>query len=293
MVNSQTSFVIASRNRRDELLGTVERLLDTTPCPIIVVDNASDDDSLRVAGRISARAAGRVVVVGLDRNLGAVGRNVGVRICGTPYVAFCDDDSWWQPDAPGRAEEIFGRYPSVGLLAARTVVWPRGIDDPLVALLAGSALGTRRDLPGPSVLGFLACSAVVRAETFTAAGGFSPVLHFRGEEQLLALDIAALGWDLCYCADLVAVHRPSDTRPSSAAQDARSLRNAVLTAWLRRPGGRCVRAAAELARAAMRDGEHARAAAEAVVRLPRVLAQRRRLPDEVESAVRLLETRSA
>ncbi len=80
----------------------------------------------------------------------------------------------------------------MGLLAARTLVWPSGVEDPLVRLLEGSALGTRRGLPGPSILGFLACSAIVRATAFTAAGGFSPVLHFRGEEQLLAWDIAAL-----------------------------------------------------------------------------------------------------
>ncbi|WP_313673917.1 glycosyltransferase [Mycolicibacterium sp.] len=289
MTNPQTSFVIASRNRCAELTATVERLLDTTACPIIVVDNASDDESLIAVGRLSARSGSRLLLVALDRNLGAVGRNVGVGLCATKYVAFCDDDSWWQPDAPGIAEDVFARYPTVGLLAARTVVMPQGIDDPLVRLLAGSPLGTRRDLPGPSVLGFLACSSIVRVEAFNAVGGFSPVLHFRGEEQLLALDMAAHGWDLCYCAELVAMHQPSQSRPASSAQDARSLRNAVLTTWLRRPAGHCVRSAAALARSAVRDTEHARAAAEAAARLPRVLVQRRRLPEPVELAARLLE----
>ncbi len=290
MLKSQTSFVIATRNRSAEMTATAERLLDTTNCPIVLVDNGSDDDSLMAARRLSARSGDRVLAIGLDRNLGAAGRNFGVRACRTPYVAFCDDDSWWAPDAPDIAEETFGRHPSVGLLAARTVVWPSDTEDPLVRLMAQSPLGTRRDLPGPSVLGFLACSSIVRVESFLAAGGFSPVLHFRGEEQLLALDMAAQGWDLCYCADLVAFHRPSQSRPSTAAQEARILRNAVLTTWLRRPLGRCLRAGADLLRAAARDVAHARAAAEALARVPRVIAERRPLPRQVELAARVLET---
>lgn len=288
MVNSQTSFVIATRNRSTEMAATVERLLDTTRCPIILVDNASDDDSLAAACRLSARAGERMLVVGLDRNLGAVGRNVGVRACRTPYVAFCHDNSWWQPDAPEIAEETFARHPSVGVLAARTVVWPDHADDPTVPHPADSALGTWRDLPGPSVLCFLACSAVVRTEAFTAAGGFSPILRFCGEEQLLALDMAAQGWDLCYCEDLVAVRQPSRIRPTTA--DARNLLNAVLTTWLRRPPRLCLRCCGDLLQAAIQDAEHARAAAEAVARIPRVLAQRRQLPRRVELAARMLET---
>lgn len=289
MAAIRTSFVIASRNRRHELVSTVERLLETTECPVIVVDNASSDGSPAAVRKLSR--SHRLSVIEARRNLGAVGRNIGVAACTTPFVAFCDDDSWWQPDAPGIAEDLFARHPSVGLLAATTKVWPDATDDPMVRLLADSPLGTRPDLPGPSVLGFLACSSIVRAEPFSTAGGFSPILHFRGEEQLLALDLSSLGWDLCFCPQLVAVHAPSERRPVSAAQDARSLRNAVLTTWLRRPPARCVRATADLLRSAARDRHHARAALEALRRLPAVAASRRRLPDHVESAVRALESR--
>src|SRR3954453_14778560 len=75
---TRTSFVIASRDRADELATTVARLLDTTRCPIIVVDNDSRDNSVAVLNRIAARAAGRLHVIELDTNRGAVGRNVGV-----------------------------------------------------------------------------------------------------------------------------------------------------------------------------------------------------------------------
>jgi GT2 family glycosyltransferase len=288
---ARTSFVIASRNRALELATTVARLLDTTECPIIVVDNASDDDSVAIVNRIAARSGHRLRIIELDTNRGAVGRNVGVAACSTPYVAFCDDDSWWTPEAPAIGADHFDRHPSLGLLAARTIVWPQRREDPLTDQLANSALGRRPDLPGPSILGFMCCSAMVRKHAFEAAGGFSEVLHFRGEEQLLALDMASLGWDLCYCPEMIAIHQPSTARSTTAAQDARVLRNAVLTTWMRRPMRHCLEATGTLLRAALRDRDHARGAAEAILRLPSVVSERRPLPPNVEQALALLESR--
>jgi GT2 family glycosyltransferase len=287
----RTSFVIATRDRSAELCAVLRRLLDTTDCPIVVVDNGSRDDSVAAATGAADAAAGRVTVIGLTRNEGAVARNIGVARCGTPYVAFCDDDSWWEPDATAVAESIFDEHPSVALLAARTVMWPQRREDPLVAEFANSPLGHDPGLPGPSILGFQSCSAMVRKAAFEAAGGFSPILHFRGEEDLLAWDLAAHGWDLCFCPALVAYHQPSPTRSRSKVQQARVRRNALLTACLRRPADRCARAAAGLAWAAAHDTAHAKALLEALAALPAVLSARRRLPDPVERSVRMLEKR--
>jgi GT2 family glycosyltransferase len=288
---ARMTFVIATHNRAAELATVTARLLDSTACPIIVVDNASQDDSVPIMRRLAARSAQRLRLIELDSNRGAVGRNVGVAACRTPYVAFCDDDSWWTPDAPAIGAELFDRHHSVGLLAGSTIVWPERREDPFTTELANSALGRRPDLPGPSILGFMTCSAMVRKQAFEAAGGFSDILHFRGEEQLLALDLAALGWDLCYCPELVAIHQPSAARASTAAQNARALRNAVLTTWMRRPMRHCLKATGTLIRAALRDREHARGAAEAILRVPAVVRRRRSLPRRVEEALALLEPR--
>jgi GT2 family glycosyltransferase len=289
-LTASTSFVIASRDRAYELATTVARLLDCTTCPIIVVDNDSQDNTVAVMNRIGARSANRLRIIELNTNRGAVGRNIGVAAACTPYVAFCDDDSWWTPEAPAIGADLFDHHPSLGLLAARTIVWPQRREDPLNAQLANSALGHRPDLPGPSILGFMSCSAMVRKQAFEAAGGFCEILHFRGEEQLLAVDLAALGWDLCYCNQLIAIHQPSGVRATTVAQDARELRNAVLTTWLRRPTGKCVKATVALLGAALRDREHARGAAEAILRLPEVVNARRPLPPHVERALAVLES---
>lgn len=287
---ARTSFVIASRNRAPELATTITRLLATTQCPIIAVDNGSEDDSVARIRHFADQFPDRVTAIELNSNRGAVARNVGVAACRTPNVAFCDDDSWWAPGATEIAENIFDRHPTVGLLAARTIVMPDHREDPMVAELADSALGRRPDMPGPSVMGFMTCAVIVRKSAFIEAGGFSELLFFYGEEQLLAMDLAARGWQLCYCPELTAYHQPSIVRGNPTSRNARELRNAVLTTWLRRPMRSCLRATGKLVLAALRDVEHARAAMEALMSVPAVVNSRRPLPIEVERAVTLVES---
>jgi GT2 family glycosyltransferase len=287
---ARTSFVIASRNRAPELARTITRLLDTTQCPIVAVDNGSEDDSVARIRQFADHFPERVTAIELKCNRGAVARNVGVAACRTPNVAFCDDDSWWAPGATEIAEDILDRHPTVGLLAARTIVMPDHRDDPMAAELADSALGRRPDMPGPSIMGFMTCAAIVRKSAFVEAGGFSELLFFYGEEQLLAMDLAARGWQLCYCPELTAYHQPSTVRGDPASRNARELRNAALTAWLRRPMKPCLKATGKLLMAAVRDPEHARAAMQALMRIPAVANMRRPLPIQVERAVTLVES---
>ena len=271
------TVVVATRNRWPDLA----RSLPRHEAPVVVVDNASDDGS---ADRVAARFPD-VRLRRLPVNRGAVARNLGVLLAETPYVAFADDDSWWAPGALARAAEHFERYPRLALLAARMVVEPGHRDDPVSALMRESPLGREADLPGPSVLGFLACGAVVRRAAFLEAGGFDDVVFFRGEEERLALDLAALGWGLAYDDDLQAHHEPSVQRDTGGA-DALSARNDVLTAVMRRPWPVVARTVRDVAR----RGPAGRAGvAQAVPRVPRALRHRRRLPAHVESARRRLD----
>ncbi|MFC7381768.1 glycosyltransferase family 2 protein [Sphaerisporangium rhizosphaerae] len=281
------TVVIATRNRREELLRTLERLraLPERP-PVIVVDNGSSDGA---AERVRA-AFPEAEVIGLHHNLGAPARNIGVLAARTPYVAFSDDDSWWEPGALRLAAETFDAHPRLGLIAASMLVGPERAPDPINAMLAATPLRGGPDQPGPPALGFLACGSVVRRQAFLQAGGFSPVLFFPGEEQLLAYDLAALGWDRCHVPDVVAVHEPSPLREPAAGRRRVQARNALLTVWLRRPAGVVLRETARLAARAPRDPACGQALLSALLRLPLVIAGRRRLPAHVEAAARLLES---
>ena len=179
----RVTVVIATRNRRPELLRTLGRLRDLPERPpVIVVDNASADDSpAAVRDRFPA-----VTLRVLPRNAGAAARNVGVALAATPYVAFSDDDSWWEPGALARAATALDADSRLGLVAARTLTGPAREPDPVNALMARSPL---RDGGTAEVLGFLACACVVRKEAFLRAGGFSQLLFFIGEERLLSYDL--------------------------------------------------------------------------------------------------------
>jgi hypothetical protein len=111
------------------------------------------------------------------------------------------------------------------------------------------------------------------------------VIFFMGEEERLALDLAALGWGLAYVDSVVAHHHPSPARDSVQRQ-ARAARNRLLTMILRRPWPVVLAAVA----ADVRGGRAGRLAVrQTVARLPRALRQRRRLPPAVETARRLLD----
>ncbi len=139
------------------------------------------------------------------------------------------------------------------------------------------------------MLGFLACSAIVRRSAFLQSGGFSTVLHFGAEEQQLSYDLAAAGWQLCYRADIVAHHHPSRSRPSPGWRRRMEARNQLLIAWQRRPADVCEAQLRRLLARARREPGLLGALISAAIRLPSALARRRLLPAAVERQARLLE----
>lgn len=281
--NGRVSVVVITRDRCTELLRTLAHLreLPERP-PIIVVDNASTDET-----PAALRRDPDIRYVPLTQNLGATARNIGLALARTPYVAFADDDSWWLPGAFSAAERGFERHPRLGLLAARVAVGESGETDETSTAMAAAPLGREPDLPGPSVLGFMACGALVRKEAFLEVGGFDGLVFFGGEETLLALDLAAAGWGLAYVDGVVACHRPSRHRHQPVERRALGLRNDVLTCWMRRP----IRVACrETARLAGNITEPAARSAllQLTPRLPLALSRRRRVPTWLERRVRHL-----
>ncbi|MFF0792689.1 glycosyltransferase family 2 protein [Streptomyces spiralis] len=285
MEHTPVGVVIATRNRSASLAVTLRHLLTLPEHPeIVVADNASTD----ATRALLAQEFPQVRVLSLPFNRGAVARTHGVRALHTPYVAFSDDDSWWAPGALGRATRHFDDHPRLGLLAGRTLVGPEQEPDPLNKVLADSPLGEATDLPGTQVLGFLACASVVRRTAYLDAGGFHPVLFFGAEETLLAYDLAARGWGVTHCPDVIAHHHPaSGPRPDRPAV---IRRNELLTAWLRRPLPYALARTRALAADARRDPQARHALHETLTRLPAALRARRALPPHIERAARLLDT---
>jgi GT2 family glycosyltransferase len=288
MPPADAGIVIATRDRRAALLATLGRLRALPERPrVVVVDNGSRDgtpDAVRAA-------SGDVTVIEAGENLGAGARTLGARALDTRYVAFNDDDSWWAPGALARAVALLDAHPRLALLAARVLVGGDQRLDPTCAAMAASPLPVHGDTPGPRVLGFVACGAVVRRAAFLGVGGFDARYGIGGEEQRLAFDLAAAGWELAYAADVVAHHHP-DAVGARAGRRRRQLRNDLWSAWLRRPVLSALRATAGAARATAREDPSAalRGVADALAGAPWVARERRVVPAGVEQAIRTLES---
>ncbi|MFD6129688.1 glycosyltransferase family 2 protein [Streptomyces diastaticus] len=280
--DGRTTVAVITRDRPGSALRTLDRLagLPERP-PVVVVDNGSDPETTAVLRRHPVGAR----VLRPPRNTGALGRNWAVRQASTPYVAFSDDDSWWEPGTLRHAADLFDGHPRLGLLAARTLVGDEAEEDPLNAVLSASPLPPAADLPGVPVLGFLGCAAVARRSAFLGAGGYHRVLFFGAEETLLAYDLSALGWGVVHEPSLVARHHP-DTAPRPG-RTSLVRRNELLTEWLRRPLPVALGSTRRLAADALGGDAAARGAlGGALLRLPRALWHRRPLPPPVEAAVR-------
>jgi GT2 family glycosyltransferase len=274
---SDVTVVIASRNRREDLLATLPR----HEAPVVLVDNGSTD------GTVAAVRAAHpdITVLPLGRNEGARARTLGAARAGTPFVAFADDDSWWAPGDLARAVAILRAHPRLALINARILVGPENRLDPACTEMADSPLGTPPDLPGPALLGFVACGSIVRTEAFEAVGGFDPVVRFPGEEERLAVDLAAAGWGLAYVDSVTVHHHPSPRRDGPGRRQAGIWRSRLLTAVMRYP----VTELATVLGGALRAGRPGLVGlARAVPDLPAAVRRRRPIPPRVHADLRLL-----
>jgi len=275
--STDVTVVVVSRNRRDDLLATLPR----HEAPTVLVDNASSDGTVDAV----RSAHPDVTVISLPRNVGAAARTLGAERAGTPFVAFADDDSWWAPGDLARAVAIMRAHPRLALLNARILVGPEEREDPVCRSRAAGPLGTPPDLPGPALLGFVACAAVVRTQAFLAAGGFDPVVRFPGEEERLALDLAGAGWGLAYVDALTVHHHPSPRRDGAGRRQAAIWRSRLLTALMRLPSGDVARVLAD----ALRSGRPgAEGLARALPDVPAAMRSRRPIPADVRSDLRRL-----
>jgi N-acetylglucosaminyl-diphospho-decaprenol L-rhamnosyltransferase len=283
----RTSIVVASRNRRELLLRTAACHLALPERPrVLIVDNASTDGTAAALGETYPD----ITVLRLERNAGAAGRNHGVRTSETPYVALTDDDAWWDPGALRRAADLLDRHPRLALVQAQILVGPEERTDPVCAAMAASPVAPADDQPGSPLVSFVACAVVIRREAFLAIGGFHERLEVGGEEELAGWDIVAAGWQMSYVPEVIAHHHPPPTSGQRPGRREVQVRNALWTAWLRRPlNVAAIETARSLRRVPRDRSVAARGFGRAVTGLPWVLRERRVNPPHVEAMLRMLD----
>lgn len=116
------SVVMATRNRADRLPSAVESVLAQTVrnLEVIIVNDASTDDTAEVARRIEQRDH-RVRVIDVKSPTGSAGlaRNIGMRSARGAALAFCDDDVCWRPEHLATCAKALARSEACYTTAAR------------------------------------------------------------------------------------------------------------------------------------------------------------------------------
>ena len=229
-INTKLTIVLLTHSRCEELCRTLGHLSELPEQPaIIVVDNGSIDNT---AKRVECEFP-KVTFIQSERNMGAAGRNLGVDFVKTPYVAFCDDDTWWAPGALSTAVELLDRHAELTVLNARIVVGPEQTPDPACVAMEHSPLEHLGEI-GPRLAGFMAGATVMRTAAFRHAGGYWDGFFIGGEETLLAMDILDAGGHIAYAPALLVHHWPSRARRANQRRRL-TTRNAIWTCWLRLP----------------------------------------------------------
>jgi len=281
--DTDVAVVIATWNRRERLVETLQRLVTLPERPsIVVVDNDSTDGTAAAVTSFGDD----VRLVRLNRNLAAAARNVGVGVAATPFVAFCDDDTWWEPGALPRAAAHLRADPRIDVVAGRVLLHPGGRPDPTCLLMDASPLPRSTGLTGTPVLGFLAGASMVRTSTFRSLGGFHPRFGIGAEERLFSLDVWQRGGAIVYAPDVIVRHQPHP-RPNGAARQVMQRRNDLWCAWLRYRSRSALEETLRLAVRARREPSARAALIQAVRGLPWVLRERRVLSPDVAELVRL------
>ncbi|HEY0844415.1 MAG TPA: glycosyltransferase [Noviherbaspirillum sp.] len=281
----RVTVIILTYNRSGELRRTLENMTAMTDAPpIIVVDNASTDDT-------AAMVASEFPSVRLLRspgNIGASARNLGVEAAQTPYVAFCDDDSWWAPGSLDAAADILDNHPRLAAVCARILLGPDEKEDPICRQMATSPLPAD-GLPGPALLGFVACAVMFRRQAYRDAGGFEPRFFVGGEEELLSLDLLSMGWRVAYVERLTVHHHPSPQRDRKDRHRVVA-RNAIWVAWLRLPLTTSLKSSWRMLRYALRHRVLLSTLRSTLRELPWILRNRRVVQSHIHGWYRLLNS---
>lgn len=213
------TVVIINWNSAGLLRHCLENLLlqTFTPQRILIMDNASSDDSA-----LGIESLPNVSLHRLDINLGfAKGNNQALRVCDTDFVALLNPDAF--PDATWLENLVTAAqtYPNVTAFGSRQMlagscdildgagdvyhisgkVWRNGKDKPYL---------NKKDKPS-EIFSPCACAALYRREALLSVGGFDEDYFCYVEDVDLGFRLRLAGHKALYVPDAVVHHVGSGT----------------------------------------------------------------------------------
>ena len=130
------SVILPNFNHGRLIDRALDALLKQKPLPdeIVVIDDASTDDSLTIIKQLAAETP-RIRVAANVQNIGVVGTlNIGLAMSREPYVYFAAADDWIMPGFFELAIRMLEAHPHCGLFCGETI---------LIDGTSGCEIGTR------------------------------------------------------------------------------------------------------------------------------------------------------
>jgi GT2 family glycosyltransferase len=221
------SVIVLNYNGRPWLAGCLDALRDQAsalPFEIVVVDNASADDSVAFI----ARGYPEVRLVENRQNLGfAAGNNVGAQQARGSLLVFLNNDTFPSSNWLERLCAPLRNRPELALAASRVVF----LDDPKIVdsagdgyLLAGGAYKRGHGSAAASwsesreVFGACGAAFAIRRTVFEELGGFDDRFFMVHEDVDLSYRARLFGYRCWYAADAVVLHAGSGTLGRSSSR---------------------------------------------------------------------------
>lgn len=208
--------IITNFQGRGLVTRCVASLLAEPPHPeIIVVDNASTDDSVAVLRQRFGRG---VTLIALGKNYGpARAWNVGAKAAGGEILLFLDNDTEVQPGTLGALERLFTHDPSIGAAQCKLLFKadPKRIDyvgdylSQFGFLIQRAPLGTVDHGQYDSAVEILSAKSAamaVRREALEAASGFDESYFQYIIETDLCWRVWLAGYRVVFCPGTAVFH---------------------------------------------------------------------------------------
>ena len=218
------SVIIINWNRGLDTCRAIESVLsqDYVPFEIIVVDNASTDDSLEIIQKNYKS----IKLISLANNIGCPsGRNIGGRNAKGELLFFLDDDGYYiETDLISKTVKLFREKPHLGCAYYKVIDYNTLIPD--------APLDRPRKYANTMFISssFRGGASVMRRHVFEEAGSYPEDFFRQGEERYLSYAIYNLGYYILYFPKYTMCHKNAKYPNKNKVVTTYMLRNELLTA---------------------------------------------------------------
>jgi GT2 family glycosyltransferase len=215
------SVIVSTYNRAhylDDVLGALAAQITHAAFEVIVIDNASTDETSTVL-EAWCRRDDRFRTAYERRPGLSCGKNAGIGLARAPLVLFTDDDTLADPHWISAYLDLFARHGTASMIAGGVQIpvphdlgpWPAWFTEPALVNLATLDYGEERPLVSPEYV--WGANMAVPRELFETFGGWDETIgrkgHSRGtyEDTEFQDRVRAAGIAVWFCPGAVIRHR--------------------------------------------------------------------------------------